>query len=34
MANPEHRVVIDGISIGGRARLSIGFVVATCLMAT
>jgi hypothetical protein len=30
-ANPDDRVVINGVPIGGRAGLSIGFVVACCL---
>jgi hypothetical protein len=29
-ANPDDRVVIDGVSIGGRGGLSIGFVIAGC----
>jgi hypothetical protein len=31
-ANPDDRVVINGVPIGGRDGLSIGFVVAGCLM--
>jgi hypothetical protein len=30
-ANPDDRVVIDGVLIDGHARPSIGFVVAGCL---
>jgi hypothetical protein len=30
-ANPDDRVVINGAPIGGRAGLSIGFIVAGCL---
>jgi hypothetical protein len=30
-ANPDDRVVIDGVPIGGRARPLIGFIVAGCL---
>jgi hypothetical protein len=33
-ANPKDWVVIDGVSIGGRARLSIGFVVTSYLTTT
>jgi hypothetical protein len=32
-ANPKDRVVIDGVPIGSRAELSIGFVVFGCLTA-
>jgi hypothetical protein len=32
-ANPDDWVVIDGVSINGHARPSIGFVVADCLIA-
>jgi hypothetical protein len=31
-ANPDDRVVIDGVPIGGRVGPSIGFVIASCLM--
>jgi hypothetical protein len=31
-ANPDDRVVIDGVSISGRAEPSIGFIIAGCLM--
>jgi hypothetical protein len=33
MANPDDRVVIDEVSIGGHVRPSIGSVVADCLTA-
>jgi hypothetical protein len=32
-ANPDDRVVVDGVPIGGHARPSIGFVIAGCLTA-
>jgi hypothetical protein len=32
-ANPDDRVVVDGVPIGGRAGPSIEFVVAGCLTA-
>jgi hypothetical protein len=32
-ANLDDRVVVDGVLIGGRARPSIGFVIAGCLTA-